>query len=67
MQNFQMTLVDTGTLETEAKVQYSYTFVRGEALREFDLVSAGAKNTETLLYVDYLIKGLAWYLFREFN
>ena len=63
MQNFQMTLEAAGTLETEAKVWYICTLVRGEALRQFDLVSADAKNTETLLYVDYLLKGLAWYFF----
>ena len=54
-----MTLADTGTLETEAKVQHLRMLVRGEALHQFDLVYADAKNTETLLYVDYLIKGLA--------
>ena len=56
-----MTLAATGTLEMEAKVQYLHTLVCGEALRPFDLVSADAKNTETQLDVDYLLKGLAWY------
>ena len=59
MRNFQMTLVATGALETEAKVQYLRTLVRGEALRQFDLVSSDAENTETLFDVDYLLKGLA--------
>ena len=54
-----MTLVATGALETEAKVQYLRTLVRGEALRQFDLVSSDAENTETLFDVDYLLKGLA--------
>ena len=30
-------------------------------LHQFDLLSADAKNTETLLDVDYPLKGLAWY------
>ena len=56
-----MTLVAMGTLETEAKVHYICTLVRWGALCQFDLVSADAKNTETLLDVDYPLKGLAWY------
>ena len=56
-----MTLAATGTLEMEAEVQYLHTLVCGEELRPFDLVSADAKNTETQLAVDYLLKGLAWY------
>ena len=36
---------------------------RGEALRQFDLLSADVKNIETFLDVDYLLKGLAWYFF----
>ena len=63
VRNFQMTLADTGTLETEAKVQYLRTFVCGEALLKFDLVSSDTENTETLLYVDYILKDLAWYFF----
>ena len=59
VRNFQMTLVATGALETEAKVQYLRTLVSGEALRQFDLVSSDAENTETLFDVDYLLKGLA--------
>ena len=61
VQNFQMTLAATGTLETEAKVQYLCTLVHGKVLRQFDLVSADTKNTETRLDVDDLLKGLAWY------
>ena len=56
-----MTLAATGTLEMEAKVQYLHTLVCGEVLHPFDLVSADAKNSETQLDVDYLLKGLAWY------
>ena len=47
-----MTLVASGTLETEAKVQYLCTIFRGEALRQFDLVSADEKNIGTQLDVD---------------
>ena len=56
-----MTLVDAGTLEMEAKVQYLHTLLFGEELRQFDSLSIDVKNTETSLDVDYLIKGLAWY------
>ena len=61
VRNFQMTLASTGTLETEVKFQYLRTLVRGEALRWLDFVSADAKSIEALLYVDYLLNGLAWY------
>ena len=44
MQNSQMTLAASGTLETEAKVQFLCILVRGEVLRQFDLVSADAKK-----------------------
>ena len=54
-----MILAITGRLETEDKLQYFCTHVCEEALHQFDLVSADAKNTETLLDVDYLLKGLA--------
>ena len=47
----------------EAKVQYICTLVRGEGLRQFDLLSADVKNTDTPLDMDYLLKGLAWYFF----
>ena len=35
--------------------------VCGDALCQFDLVSSDAKNTETLLDLDYRLQGLAWY------
>ena len=56
-----MNLADTVTLETEERVQYLCTLVRGEALIQFDLVSADAKNTKTVLDVDYILNSLAWY------
>ena len=62
VQKFQMTLASTGTLETEVKVQHLRTLVCGEALRQFGLLYADAKNTETPLDVDYLLTCLAWYL-----
>ena len=43
MKNSQMTLAATEIIETEAKVLYICTLVRGEALRQFDLVSDDAK------------------------
>ena len=63
VQIFQMILADTGTLEMEANVQCLCALVRGEALHQFDLVSSNAKNSETLLDVDYLLKGLACFFF----
>ena len=61
MRNFQITRANTGTLETEVKVQNLLTLVCGEGLRQFDLLYAEVKNTETPLDVDYLLKGLSWY------
>ena len=61
IRKFQMTLVATGMLETEAKVQYICTLVRGEALHQFHLLSSDVENTNTSLNVDDLLKGLAWY------
>ena len=47
----------------EVKIQYLRTLVHGEALRQFDLLSAEVKDTETPLDVDYPLKGLVWYFF----
>ena len=58
--NFNMTLAVTGNLDMEAKIQYLCTLVRGEALRQFDLLSSDVENTETL-NVDYYIMCLALY------
>ena len=58
VQNFQMTLAATRTLETEANVQYLCTLVHGKVLRQFDLVSSDTRSTETLLDVDGILKGL---------
>ena len=35
-----MTLTETGMLEMDAKIQYLRMLVRGEALRQFDLLYA---------------------------
>ena len=61
VRNFQTTLAAMGTLETEAKVHYLHMLVFGEALNQFDLLSADMENMDTSLDVDYLLKGLAWY------
>ena len=60
VRKFRMTLAGTGTLETESKVQYLCTLFCGEAFRNFDLLYADAKHTETPLDMNYLLKGLAW-------
>ena len=62
VRNFQMNLSAIGTLETEAKAEYICTLFRGESLRQFESLSAGMKNTETPLYVDYPLRVLVWYL-----
>ena len=62
VRNFNMTLVASGTLEAGAKYQYLSTLIRGEALRQFDSLSADVEIAETL-NVDYIIKGLAQYFF----
>ena len=61
VQNFKMTLVATGTLETDVKVQYFCTLVRVEALCQFDLLYSDVRNTDTSLTVAYLLKGSVWY------
>ena len=58
--NFNMTLIETGPLEMDAKIQYLCTLVLGEAFHHFDLLFADVENTETI-NVDYHIKGLALY------
>ena len=58
--NFNKTLAAAGMLEAGAKYQYLCTIVCGEALRQFDSLSADVEGTETL-NVDYIIRGLAQY------
>ena len=61
--NFQMNLAATGTLDTEAQVQYLSKIFLGEVLRQFYLMYYDAENTDTSLNMDDLLKGLAWYFF----
>ena len=53
--NFNITLATTGTLDMDAQIQYLLTLVRGEAFRQFDLLSADVENTETL-NVDFILR-----------
>ena len=55
-----MTLLASGTLEAGAKYQYLRTLVCGEALRQFDLLSAEIEITETL-NIDSIIRCLSQY------
>ena len=61
VRNFQMNLADMGTLETEVKFWYLCMLVRGEALRQFDLLSADVENIDTFLIMNDLLKGLVCY------
>ena len=58
--NYNITLMVTGTLDMDMKIQYLCTLVCGEALCQFDLFSADVENIETL-NVEYYIKVLALY------
>ena len=53
--NFNITLATTGTLDMDAQIQYLLTLVRGEAFRQFELLSADVENTETL-NVDFILR-----------
>ena len=59
--NFNMTPEASGTMAAGAKIQYLLTLVRGEALHQFDSLSADVESTQTL-NVDDIIKILAQYL-----
>ena len=59
VRKFNTTLVDSGTLETGAKVQYLHMLVNGEALHQFELLSIGMESTKTL-NEEYIINGLAF-------
>ena len=58
VRNFNMTLAASRILDTGANIQYLCTIVRGEALRQFDLLFSDVESTETL-NIEYIIKGLA--------
>ena len=55
-----MTLAASWTLEAGPKYQYLFTLVCGEALHQFDLLSADLEGTGTL-NVDYIIRCLSQY------
>ena len=58
--NLNMTLTASRTLEAGAKYQYLRNLVRGEALRQFDLLSANVESTETLKVYN-IVKALSQY------
>ena len=60
MRNFNMNLAASGAMDTGTKIKYLRTLVRGEALRQFDSLSADVKSTEKV-NTKYIIKGLALY------
>ena len=60
VRNSNMTLAASERMEAGAKYKYLRTLVRGEALRQFDSLSAVVESTETL-NVDYIIMGLSQY------
>ena len=60
VRNFNMILTASGTLEAGAKYKYLCTLVHGEALHQFDLLSADVEVTGNL-NIDYIIRGLAQY------
>ena len=62
VRNFNITLVTSGTLEAGTRVQYISTIVCGESLFQFDLLSDDVESTKPLA-VEYIIKGLEFYLF----
>ena len=60
VRNFNMTLAESDTLETGAKIQYIRALFHGEVLRHFDSLSDDVWSTESLT-VEYIIKGLELY------
>ena len=46
--DFKMTLEASGTLHDAAKIQYVRTLVRGEVLRQFDMLSADFESITPL-------------------
>ena len=58
--NFKMTLEASGTLQDAAKIQYLRTLVHGEALRQFDMLSADFKSITPLT-----LEAIFWYWVRQ--
>ena len=54
IRDFNINLTAIETLEVGAKIWYLCTLVRGEALLQFDLLSADVENTETLNVDNYI-------------
>ena len=53
IRNFNMTLEASGTLKADTNIQYLRALVRGEALPQFDTLSAevGSASSEKLTYI----------------
>ena len=60
VRNFNMIILESGTLATDTKVQYIRTLVPVEALRQFDLLYADVEGTNQLT-AENIILGLALY------
>ena len=62
IRNFNMTLKASGTLKSGAEIQYLHTLVHGEALRQFDTLSAEVES-DTQENLTSIILGLGAYFF----
>ena len=60
--NFKMDLEASGTLQDDAKIQYLRTLVRGEALHQFDMISADLESSTPLT-----LEAIFWYWVRTFS
>ena len=59
--NFKITLKGSRTFQDAAKIQYLRTLVRGEALRQFDMLSADFESSNPLILK--AIFGIGYVLF----
>ena len=62
VQNSNKGLEESGTMVTGAEIQYICTLVRGEALHQFESLSADTEGTNPL-NVEDILSGLASYFF----
>ena len=60
--NFKITLEVSGTLQDAAKIQYLGTLVCGEALRQFDMLSADFESSTPLI-----LEAIFWYWVCNFS
>ena len=60
--NFKITLKASGTLQDAAKIQYLCKLVHGEALRQFDMLSADFESITPLE-----LEAMFWYWVRTFS